>query len=603
MARQGNVRFFFFMRPPFDDLPSFLSALEKEGQLKRIRVEVDPALEITEIVTRVVKSGGPALFFEKVKGSPYPLAINLFGSKRRMEIALGRPPAEIGEELQRAAEDFFPPSASSLWRNRGLLLRAAKMAPRLVSSGPVMDVTETPDLDTLPILTCWPKDGGRFFTLPLVMTQNPAGKSNVGMYRLHTYDKSTTGLHMQIERGGGAHYAEWEAINKPMPVAVALGGDPISILASILPLPENMDELAFASFLRGKPVPLVTLSNGVRAPAEAEFILEGFVPPAERRMEGPFGDHFGHYSHAAPYPVFHIKKVHRRKSPIYPATVVGIPPQEDKFMGNAINEMLIPLLKAMRPDLVDLWTYQEAGFHNLAVASVKQRYAKEGIKTALGLMGQGQMSLSKIVILVDPKVNVRHFSEVLDALRAQFDPTEDFILLPGTAQDTLDFTSFKMNLGSKMILDATSGKKSLARPPVPAQGPSAGGDILGSRNLRDSLLVVKVKGAGRPLIERLVKDPAFAGFPLIAAVSDDVSLDDEERLIWGIFTRFDCARDIVPGGARLDGAWPKLNGPLGIDATWKPGYPEPLIMDEMVIKKVDQHWGDYGIHAGNKLIS
>jgi menaquinone biosynthesis decarboxylase len=584
------------MTRPFEDLPSFISALEKAGLLKRVAVEVDPALEITEIVTRVVKTGGPALLFEKLKGSPYPLAINLFGSEQRMEIALGRPPAEIGEELRRAAEDFFPPSLSAFWRHRGLLKRAAHMAPRRVSSGPVMDVTEPPNLDTLPILTCWPKDGGRFFTLPLVITQNPAGKTNVGMYRLHTFDKATTGLHMQIERGGGAHYAEWEALDKPMPVAVALGGDPISTLASILPLPENMDELAFASFLRGKRVPVVTLSNGVRAPAEADFILEGFVPPGERRTEGPFGDHFGHYSHAAPYPVFHIQKVHRRKNPIYPATVVGIPPQEDKFMGNAVNEMLIPLLKAMRPELVDLWTYQEAGFHNLAVASVKQRYAKEGIKTALGLMGQGQMSLSKIVIVVDPKVNVRNFSSVLDALRDNFDPAEDFILLPGTAQDTLDFTSFKMNLGSKMILDATSGKKSLARPPVPAQGPSAGGDILGSRNLRDSLLVVKVKGAGRPVIERLVKDPAFAGFPLIAAVSEDVPLEDEERLIWGIFTRFDCARDIVPGGARLDGAWPKISGPLGIDATWKPGYPEPLVMDPDVVTRVDRKWNAFKLN-------
>lgn len=583
------------MTRPFEDLPSFISALEKAGLLKRVAVEVDPALEITEIVTRVVKTGGPALLFEKVKGSPYPLAINLFGSERRMEMALGRPPAEIGQELQRAAEDFFPPSVASFWQHRGLLMRAAKMAPRRVPSGAVMEISETPDLDALPILTCWPKDGGRFFTLPLVITQNPAGKTNVGMYRLHTFDKTTTGMHMQIERGGGAHYAEWESLNQPMPVAVALGGDPISTLASILPLPENMDELAFAGFLRGKPVRLVKLSNGVSAPAEAEFILEGFIPPGERRMEGPFGDHFGHYSHAAPYPVFHIQKVHRRKNPIYPATVVGKPPQEDKFMGNAVNEMLIPLLKAMRPELVDLWTYQEAGFHNLAVASVKQRYAKEGIKTALGLMGQGQMSLSKIVLLVDPKVNVRNFSEVLDALRENFDPSNDFILLPGTAQDTLDFTSFKMNLGSKMILDATGGKKSVARPPVPSQGPRAGDDVLDSRNLRDSLLVVKVKGAGRPVIERLLKDPAFAGFPLIAAVSDDVPLDDEELLIWGLFTRFDCARDIIPAGAHLDGAWPKLSGPLGIDATWKPGYPEPLMMDDAIVKKVSQLWGSYGL--------
>ncbi|MBL8023305.1 MAG: UbiD family decarboxylase [Elusimicrobia bacterium] len=583
------------MRRVLNDLPAFLSALEAEGLLQRVSVEVDPFLEITEITTRVVKAGGPALLFERVKGSPYPVAINLFGTARRMEIALGRPPAEIGEELFNAAKDFFPPSPATLWRQRELLMRATKMPPKKVSGGPVTEITEPPNLDPWPILTCWPKDGGRFFTLPLVITQNPAGKSNVGMYRLHTYDKSTTGMHMQIERGGGAHYAEWEALNKPMPVVVALGGDPISLLASILPLPENMDEFAFAGFLRGKSVPLVQLSNGIQAPANAEFLLEGHIPSGERRQEGPFGDHFGHYSHAAPYPVFHIQKVHRRKNPIYPATVVGIPPQEDKFMGNAINEMLIPLLRAMRPELVNLWTYQEAGFHNLAVASVNQRYAKEGIKTALGLMGQGQMSLSKCVVLVDPKVNVRNFSEVLDALRDNFDPAEDFILLPGTAQDTLDFTSFKMNLGSKMILDATRGKKTPDRKPVPSEGPGPDGTILRSRNLRDSLLVVQVKGNGRAVVERLVKDPSLAGFTLIAAVSDDVPLDDEERLIWGLFTRFDCARDLHPASSRIEGAWPKISGPLGIDATWKPGYPEPLVMTPEIIQRVDTRWKEYGI--------
>jgi 3-polyprenyl-4-hydroxybenzoate decarboxylase len=264
-------------------------------------------------------------------------------------------------------------------------------------------------------------------------------------------------------------------------------------------------------------------------------------------------------------------------------------------MGNAVNDMLIPLLKAMRPELMDLWTYQEAGFHNLAVASVKQRYAKEGIKTALGLMGQGQMSLSKCVVLVDPSVNVRNFSEVLDAMRKNFDPAEDFILLPGTAQDTLDFTSFKMNLGSKMILDATGYTKGPERKPVPSQGPGPEGTILRSKNFRDSLLVVQVKGEGRTVVERLVKDPALSGFALMAAVSSDVSLDDEERLVWGLFTRFDCARDLIPASAHMDGAWPKITGPLGIDATWKPGYPEPLVMSPEIITRVDSRRKEYGL--------
>jgi len=579
-----------------DDLPSFIAGLERAGELKRVTVPVDPALEITEIAVRTVKEGGPALLFEKVKGSPYPVAINLFGTPRRVALALGRSPEEIGEEMARAAEDFTPPKLSALWKHRGLLWRAARMAPSRCRRGPVNEVCETPNLDEFPILTCWPQDGGRFFTLPLVITQNPSGHRNMGMYRLHTYDKATTGMHIQIERGGGAHLAEWEALHQPMPTAVALGGDPATILCSILPLPENMDELAFAGFLRGKPLPLVRLSNGVDVPANAEFVLEGVVPPHERRLEGPFGDHFGHYSRAALHPVFHISKVHRRSFPIYPATVVGRPPQEDKHMGNAVQEMLLPLLKIMRPELLDLWAYQEAGFHNLAVVSVKQRYAKEGVKTALGLMGQGQMSLTKCVVLVDPGVNVRSFDQTLDQIRQHFNPEEDFIVIPGTAQDTLDFTSFKMNLGSKMIIDATSfGKKNDAPSPsfrsLTVQGPQ--GQRWPCRNWGDALLVVQSDGSvpGRDILAFLLKE--ISGFKFIAVVSDDVPLADDELLLWGLFTRFDCARDVTPAESALHGVWATFKGTLGIDATWKPGYPDPLQMNPDVVQQVTRRWGDF----------
>ena len=270
-----------------------------------------------------------------------------------------------------------------------------------------------------------------------------------------------------------------------------------------------------------------------------------------------------------------------------------------------MQEMLLPLLKVLRPELIDLWAYQEAGFHNFAVAAVKQRYAKEGIKTALGLLGQGQMSLSKCVVLVDPDVPVRNFSAVVDALRDHFDPVDDLLLLPGTAQDTLDFTSFKMNLGSKMILDATQ-KKRPARPPLPALPPrGAGGPVdagLGAtpwRNIRDGLLVVQSNrsdpAVNRRAVETLVNRPALAGFKFIALVSDDVPLEDEERLLWGVFTRFDCARDLVPARAEQEGAWTKFHGPLGLDATWKPGYPHPLVMDDAMVKKVDERWKLYGI--------
>jgi len=596
---------------PFADLRAFLRFLESRGQLKRVRAEVDPVHEITEIMCRVVKQQGPAVLFENVKGSSFPLLINMFGTAERIAWALGRTPAEVGREIQGFALDMMPPKFGALWRHRGLLKRVLAMKPRRAAGGPVFDVIEPPDLDRLPVLKCWPDDGGRFITYPLVLTKNPAtGHRNLGIYRIHVYDKTRTGMHWQIQKGGGFHYARAEEKNEALPAAVILGADPLLMLAGVLPLPEDVDEIAFAGFLKGAPLSLSPAAGaGVEIPSDAEMVFVGRVPPKERRMEGPFGDHFGHYSHAAPFPVFEAKTFYRRKDAIFPAAVVGKPPQEDKFMGNAVQEMLLPLLKVMKPELTDLWSYFEAGFHNLAVASVKQRYAKEAVKTALGLLGEGQMSLTKCLILVDPDVDVKNFSAVLDALRTNFDPKDDFMLLPGTAQDTLDFTSFRMNLGSKMILDATSlgGPAALVRRRAPDTWGAGGAEpgriavgglgpeVVGHRNWQDALLVVKVREGGRAVVERLVKDPGLAGFRLVMAVSEDVPLDDEELLLWGLFTRFDCARDVVPSKATFRGGWPVYEGPLGFDATWKEGYPKPVAMDPSVVQQVDRRWGDYGI--------
>lgn len=577
---------------PFPDLRSFVRHLEQQGELRRVTVPVDPELEITEIACRVVKQQGPALLFENVAGASFPLLINPFGTMRRIEWALGRPAGDVGRELTALAEDLMPPKPSALWKHRAVFGRAMNMRPKRVSSAPVFEVSESSDLGRLPVLKCWPKDGGKFITLPLIFTQSPSnGKRNVGIYRMHVYGPNKTGMHWQIERGGGFHYAEAEKLGQPLPVSVVLGADPVLMLAGVLPLPENMDELAFAGFLRGSPTPLArSRPDTLEVPANAEMVLEGFVRPGERRTEGPFGDHFGHYSHAAPFPVFEISRFHHRKDAIYPAAVVGKPPQEDKYMGNAVQEMLLPLVKLMRPELADLWTYFEVGFHNLAVAAVRQRYRKEALKTAFFLLGEGQVSLTKCVILVDADVNARSIHEVLAAVRKNFDAKEDFILLPGTSQDTLDFTGPAMNLGSKMIIDATG------------QGPAPVAEKLRVpaldmeyRNWGDALLVVKTKQNGRQVVESLVKRPDLAGFKLIAAVSDDVPLNDDELLLWGLFTRFDCARDLVPAKVELRGGVAVYDGPLGLDATWKPGYPDPLVMDPAVVKKVDQRWKEYGI--------
>lgn len=459
---------------------------------------------------------------------------------------------------------------------------------------------EEPNLDQLPIQTCWPNDGGRFVTMGQVFTYDPLdGKRNVGMYRLQVYDCKTTGMHIQIERGGGVHYFRAEQLGRDLEVAVALGTDPALLLATIAALPEGIDEVMFAAFLRGYAVPMVRgKSISIAVPANAEFVLEGVVPPKERRLEGPFGDHFGHYSNAAPFPVFHLRSVSRRRSPIYPATVVGVPPMEDKYLGNATQQILGPLARLIHKEVKDLWAYYEAGFHNLLVVSVEERYHKEAMKAALGLLGTGQLSLTKCLVLVSHDVNPRDWNAVLRAIHDHFDPHYDFLLLPKVPMDTLDFTSYTMELGSKMILDATK-KDRQSRPAIrnaKRKHPlmrDLDSRIIESALIEETLLIVKVKRNGRSVIEKLVMKKQLEDVKIVAAVSEDVDLRNQESYIWGIFTRFDCERDLVFTEQRLIGISPIYKGIMGIDATWKKGYPEPLVMDEKIVKLVDRRWNEY----------
>jgi 4-hydroxy-3-polyprenylbenzoate decarboxylase len=366
----------------FPDLQSFLQHCEARGDLARISAEVDPRFEITEIVSRVVCADGPALWFERVKGSRFPVVANVLGSSRRCEWAVGRAPESIGEELLATAEQLMPPSPKALWTARSTLLGVRHFRVRRTGSasgddGPASDRLS---FDDLPILTCWPEDGGPFVTFPLVVTAHPqTGSRNVGTYRMHVYDSERAGMHWQIMKGGGYHYAAAEERDTPLEVAVALGADPITLLASISPLPEGIDELAFAGFLRGAPTEIrrcQTIDSWV--PTSAEFVLEGIVPPRERESEGPFGDHFGHYSHAAPFPVFHLKRITHRATPVYPVAVVGKPPQEDKAMGETVAKIAGPLIRLVQPEVHAVHAWFEAGFHNLLVVAVHQRYGKEG---------------------------------------------------------------------------------------------------------------------------------------------------------------------------------------------------------------------------------
>ncbi len=578
----------------FPALGEFVRYLETIDELQRVKTEVDPRLEITEIATRALKQNMRALLFEKVRGSKYPVVMNVFASERRIEHALGKHPEQFGEELISFFERVIPPKPSVLWHERAMLKRFTKARSRGVPSGRSQEVVSEPNLDDLPTQVCWPKDGGRFITMGQVFTYDPLdGKRNVGIYRLHVYDRKTTGMHIQIERGGGVHYYRAEQLGKDLEVGVALGTDPALLIATISALPEGIDEVMFAAFLRGEPIPMVKGKRvSIQVPANAEFILEGVVPPKERRMEGPFGDHFGHYSNTRPFPVFHMRTITHRCDPIYPATVVGIPPMEDKFLGDATQQILGPLVRLIHKEVKNLWAYYEAGFHNLLVVSVEQRYQKEAMKAALGLLGTGQLSLTKCLILVSENIDPRNWKAVLGEIRDNFDPHFDFVLLPKVALDTLDFTSFKIELGSKMILDATR-KNRPQRKRIPLKKidfKTFDQRILDGQIVEDCLALVKVRRDGHFIVEKLVRKKELQGMKIIAVVSEDVDLSNSESYIWGIFTRFDCERDVLFTEQTMIGILPIYKGVLGINATWKQGYPEPLVMDEKIVKCVDEKW-------------
>ncbi len=578
---------------PFEDLQQFVQFLEQRGQLKRVRAEVNPELELTEITQRVVREQGPALLFERPKGSSTPLVMNLFGTMERIRAALGREPAEIGHELIRAAQNVNPPSLKGIWESRDIVKRALLTRPRVVHTARSQEVSETPDLVQLPILKCWPGDAGRFITYGMVITHHPkTARRNLGLYRLQVFSRDSTGMHWQSMKGGRGHYWEAEREGRDLEVAVVVGADPILMMASILPLPEDIDEIAFAGFLRGRGIPMIRARTiDVLVPANAEFILEGVVPAGERRMEGPFGDHFGHYSEASEFPVFHIRQITHRRNPMYAATVVGKPPQEDKYLGIAAGEMVGPLIQLIHPNIVDICAYAGAGFHNLLVVSLKERHPRESLKTALSLLGTGQLSLTKVMVLVGSDRDPRDFRGVLRDIWHRFDPEDRMWLLPVAPLDTLDFTSATMHIGSKLVIDASGEMLEKAEPPRGIDPRPLDWRIEKHRLLDGGFLVVVVRDSSREVVESLVKAPL--GVRFVVAVSSDVQIDDDENLQWGIFTRFDPARDMLFTEQVFAGARPVYRGIAGIDATWKPGYPAPLQMDESIVRLVDQRWPEY----------
>lgn len=443
-----------------ENLQSFLELLKKERELLHIKEEVSTELEITEITDRVVKKGGPALFFERVKGHKIPVVTNLFGSFRRLCLALG---VNSLEELTQRLEDFIEiKQAEGLLGKLKLLPKlwqAKNVFPKLVDKAPCQEIVlkgKEVDLYKLPILKCWPKDGGPFITLPCVITKDPeTGIRNVGMYRMQVYDQTTTGMHWQIHKVGAKHYRKAEARGESLPVAVALGPEPAVIYAATAPMPEDVDEFILAGFLKGSPVELVPcLTVPLEVPAQSQIVLEGYVEPFERRLEGPFGDHTGFYTPPEPYPVFHVTCITMRKEAIYPATIVGKPPQEDCYLGKATERLFLPLIKKMLPEIVDINLPWEGVFHNLAFISIDKRYPGHAFKVASAIWGLGQLMFTKIVVIFDKEVNVQDTREALFYLCANVDPARDIMIVKGPV-DVLDHASPEVGFGSKMCIDAT----------------------------------------------------------------------------------------------------------------------------------------------------
>lgn len=441
----------------YKDLQEFVNVLENRGLLMKIKTEVDPELEITEIYDRVVKRGGPALLFEKVKGSEFPLLINAFGTQQRMNLALQVVDIEeIADRIQKIISSAVPESLFEKFKALTTLNQLAKMFPKKVKQAPCQEVVEeNVDLFRLPVLKCWPQDGGRFITLPLVITKDPvSGRQNMGMYRLQLYDKTTTGMHWHLHKDGAENYRKG---NRPgrMEVAVALGGDPALIYSATAPLPKDIDEMIFAGFLRQSPVEVVKAKTvDLFVPAHAEFILEGYVDFEEYRTEGPFGDHTGFYSPADDYPVFHVECITRKKSPIYPATVVGKPPMEDCFLAKATERIFLPMLKMLFPEIVDLNMPMEGSFHNFAIVSIKKAYPGHARKIINALWGMGQMMFTKIILVMDHDVNPHDLAEVAWKAFNNIDPERDIIISRGPL-DVLDHSSNLMGYGGKMGIDAT----------------------------------------------------------------------------------------------------------------------------------------------------
>lgn len=584
----------------YRNIREWIEQLRKDKDLAVIEAPVDPYLELAEIHRRVIQEEGPALLFTNVKGTPFPVVTNLFGTVRRVDQAFGPKPEALMKAMMSSLDTLLPPSISGVWQEKGMLLDLLKVGIKNVSQGeaPILNVCRSTDpLKDLPRVTSWQEDGGPFVTLPLVYTESPSNPKdhNLGMYRIQIYDDSTTGVHWQIHKGGGFHHHEAELRNEALPVSVFIGGPPALIATAIAPVPERMPELLLASLVLGGRLPMVQdPMGGHRIPAEAEFAIRGLVPPHERRPEGPFGDHYGYYSLQHDFPVLKVQRMWHRKDAIYPATIVGKPRQEDYYLGDFLQRLLSPAYPLVMPSVKSLWSYSESGNHTLASAVVRESYSREALVSAFRILGEGQLSLTKFLILTNEPVDLADFPKLMETVLERTDPAVDLFIFNNTSHDTLDYTGQRMNHGSKGVLMGVGPKKrELPRvyeegliPGITDAVPYCGGCLVvsGAAFEEDPGLADRLTGS---LLEKKT------AWPLVILVDNaSETVKTQTSFLWTVFTRFNPATDIYADSA-VKNHHIGYRLPIVIDARMKPGYPDELFPREDIVEKVDRSWKQY----------
>lgn len=611
----------------YRSLEHFITVLEKEGELVRIKERVSPHLEITEIVDRVSKHHGPALLFENT-GTAFPLVINAFGSKKRICLALG---VNDLDDVSRNIESLF----KALMKPKDNLLEKLMLLPKLNQLASWMPkvksgrgecqevIMDQPDITKFPVMTCWPEDGGPFITLPVINTKDPnTGIRNVGMYRMQVFGPTLTGMHWHRHKVSAKHFAEYKKSGKRMPVSVALGGDPVYTYAATAPLPENVDEYMLAGFLRKKKVELVKcITNELEVPSDADIIIEGYVDPDEEYiLEGPFGDHTGYYSLADYYPQFHITCITYKKHAIYPSTIVGIPPQEDAWLGKATERIfLAPIKMTLIPEIADMELPIEGVFHNLTIVKIRKEYPGQAQKVTNAMWGAGQMMFNKMLVVVDESVNIHDYAEVIRVVSDRVDPQQDIFFSQGP-MDVLDHSCSKFAFGGKMCVDATRkyGEElrsadlqtiiQLSNTPVPVSDlkqrfPEIQDINISLLQKEISVVFISVKKNRknhiRELNEKLFCNSELRDIKFIIYVEHTVDVNDIKDVVWRWSNNFDPRRDsyIIPAE--------DANGisHVGFDGTRKTkafddfdrDWPNIICSDEVTIEEIDKKWSSLGL--------